>query len=93
VENPGNISSPESNPTINQGEYHMSSHDHLVWDSISEKWMPKDEKIARIIARKLGHNDDYGMDWERYILAARGIIDEVHLLVPGPAHHQPINPT
>lgn len=35
-----------------------------------------EEKIARVIARKLGHNDDTGMYWERYIEAARGIIAE-----------------
>ncbi len=38
--------------------------------------MPEVERIARIIARKLGHNDDTGMEWERYVLAARGILAE-----------------
>ena len=38
--------------------------------------MTEVERIARIIARKLGHNDDAGMEWERYVLAARGILDE-----------------
>ena len=38
--------------------------------------MPEVERIARIIARKLGHNDDAGMEWERYVVAARGILAE-----------------
>lgn len=38
--------------------------------------MKLEEKVARVIARKLGHNDDSGMYWERYIEAARGIISE-----------------
>ncbi len=38
--------------------------------------MKLEEKVARVIARKLGHNDDTGMYWERYIEAARGIIAE-----------------
>ena len=33
--------------------------------------MSDEEKIARIIARALGHNDDQGSYWERYVLAAR----------------------
>lgn len=41
--------------------------------------MSLEEQVARVIARKLGHNDDSGMHWERYILAARGIIEEFHL--------------
>jgi hypothetical protein len=36
------------------------------------------EHVARIIARKLGHNDHTGMHWERYVLAARGVVDEYH---------------
>ena len=38
--------------------------------------MTETERIARIIARKLGHNDDAGMEWERYVLAAKGVIAE-----------------
>lgn len=38
--------------------------------------MNLEEQIARVIARKLGHNDETGMYWEQYILAARGIIAE-----------------
>lgn len=37
------------------------------------------EAIARVIARKLGHNDDTGMYWERYALAADGIIEEFRI--------------
>lgn len=33
------------------------------------------ETIARIIARRLGHNDDTGMYWERYILPAQAIVE------------------
>lgn len=29
------------------------------------------EAVARAIARALGHNDDSGMHWERYVLPAR----------------------
>lgn len=36
------------------------------------------EHVARIIARKLGHNDHNGMEWERYVLAARGVVAEYH---------------
>jgi hypothetical protein len=38
----------------------------------------KEEQIARIIARALGHNDDQGSYWERYILAARLLIKELN---------------
>lgn len=38
--------------------------------------MKPEERIARIIARALGHNDDSGMHWERYALAARLILKE-----------------
>lgn len=41
------------------------------------------EHIARIIARKLGHNDDTGMYWERYVLAAEGILQECWVIIPG----------
>ncbi|EIM25697.1 hypothetical protein [Microvirga lotononidis] len=33
------------------------------------------EEIARIIARRLGHNDDTGMHWERYVLPAQAIVE------------------
>lgn len=36
---------------------------------------PNVERIARLIARRLGHNDDTGMNWERYVCAAE-LIDE-----------------
>ncbi len=42
--------------------------------------MKLEEKVARVIARKLGHNDDTGMYWERYIEAARGIIQEFKVI-------------
>ncbi len=38
--------------------------------------MTKEEYIARIIARALGHNDNEGMYWENYILAAILLIKE-----------------
>ncbi len=34
------------------------------------------ERIARLIARRLGHNDENGMYWERYVCAATAIDDE-----------------
>jgi hypothetical protein len=34
------------------------------------------ERIARMIARGLGHNDDDGMHWERYAAPARIIVCE-----------------
>ncbi len=34
------------------------------------------ERIARQISRGLGHNDDVGMDWERYIAPAVIILNE-----------------
>ena len=36
---------------------------------------PNIERIARLIARRLGHNDETGMHWERYVCAAE-LIDE-----------------
>jgi hypothetical protein len=62
----------------------VPDYQRSVWDSITQKWIPQDERIARIIARKLGHNDDLGIHWESYILAARGLIDELYIMVPGP---------
>jgi hypothetical protein len=38
--------------------------------------MPMEERIARMIARALGHNDDSGMMWERYLCASRLILRE-----------------
>ena len=37
---------------------------------------PDVERIARVMARKLGHNNHTGVGWEPYILAARGILNE-----------------
>lgn len=34
------------------------------------------ERIARQIARGLGHNDDAGMEWERYVAPAVIILNE-----------------
>lgn len=39
--------------------------------SMDERPEATEEGIARVIARALGHNDDNGMYWDRYILAAR----------------------
>ena len=41
--------------------------------------MNQEERLARIIARALGHNDDQGSYWERYVLAARLLIKEMNL--------------
>ena len=35
-----------------------------------------EEVVSRVIARALGHNDDSGMEWERYVLAARLLMKE-----------------
>jgi hypothetical protein len=42
--------------------------------------MSPEERIARIVARALGHNDDSGMYWERYILAARLLLKEARVV-------------
>lgn len=34
------------------------------------------EKVARMIARGLGHNDETGIHWERYVRAAEIIVRE-----------------
>lgn len=34
------------------------------------------ERIARLIARRLEHNDDAGMEWRRYVCAAELIHQE-----------------
>jgi hypothetical protein len=39
------------------------------------------ESIARQIARGLGHNDDSGMEWERYIAPAVIILNENPVLL------------
>lgn len=41
---------------------------------ISRPDMPAEERLARLISRGLGHNDSEGVDWERYVLAARMIL-------------------
>jgi hypothetical protein len=40
---------------------------------------PQVEEVSRVIARALGHNDDQGMEWERYVLAARKLLAEYRL--------------
>jgi len=47
--------------------------------------MEPEERLARTIARALGHNDDSGMYWERYVLAARLILKETRVVFPGKA--------
>ena len=47
--------------------------------------MNAEERLARIIARALGHNDDSGMHWEKYVLAARLILKETRVVFPGNA--------
>lgn len=44
--------------------------------------MTAEERIARIIARAEGHNDDGGMQWERYIGASRLILRECWVVFP-----------
>ena len=41
---------------------------------IERPHMPDCERAARIMARALGHNDENGMYWERYVLAAEALI-------------------
>jgi hypothetical protein len=41
---------------------------------MSRPHMPDCERAARIIARALEHNDENGMYWERYILAAEALV-------------------
>lgn len=41
---------------------------------LSRPDMPAEERLARMIARGLGHNDENGMHWEQYALAARCIL-------------------
>lgn len=38
--------------------------------------MSAEERLSRMMARALGHNDDGGMHWENYALAARLILRE-----------------
>lgn len=38
--------------------------------------MSDEERLSRMMARALGHNDDGGMHWDRYVLAARLILRE-----------------
>ena len=41
--------------------------------------MSDTQRIARMIARALGHNDDTGMHWERYVGAAELILRECQI--------------
>lgn len=41
------------------------------------------ERIARQTARGLGHNDDTGMEWERYIAPAVIVLNENPSLLRG----------
>lgn len=36
--------------------------------------MPAEERLARLIARGQGHNDENGMHWEQYVLGARMVL-------------------
>ena len=38
--------------------------------------MPDEERLSRMMARALGHNDHGGMYWDRYVLAARLVLRE-----------------
>lgn len=44
--------------------------------------MSAEERLARMISRGLGHNDDGGMDWEKYILPARLILKNCRVAFP-----------
>lgn len=46
--------------------------------------MKPEERIARIMARALGHNDETGMYWERYVLAARLLLKEARIVFVSP---------
>jgi hypothetical protein len=35
--------------------------------------MSGEERLARILARAEGHNDENGMFWERHVIAARAV--------------------
>lgn len=49
---------------------------------IARPGMPSEERIARMIARGLGHNDENGMHWEKYILGARCILKNCRVMFP-----------
>jgi hypothetical protein len=42
--------------------------------------MPAEERLARLIARGEGHNDDNGMLWERYLYTARLILRHARIV-------------
>lgn len=46
------------------------------WSRMTDTEQKHVERIARQIARGLGHNDDVGMEWERYIAPAVIILNE-----------------
>lgn len=41
---------------------------------IANPGMPAEERLSRMISRGLGHNDSEGMDWQKYVMAARLIL-------------------
>lgn len=42
--------------------------------------MTAEERLARLIARGEGHNDDSGMLWERYLYTARLILKHARIV-------------
>ncbi len=42
--------------------------------------MSAEERLARLIARGEGHNDDSGMLWERYLYTARLILRHARIV-------------
>jgi len=56
----------------------MIDHRYTHMTPIQQKHV---ERIARQIARGLGHNDDEGMDWEHYIAPAVIILNESPRLI------------
>jgi hypothetical protein len=51
---------------------------------LSNPAMTTEERIARMISRALGHNDESGMQWERYLCASRLILRECRVVFPKP---------
>lgn len=48
----------------------------------SNPGMVGEERIARMIARALGHNDDGGMEWRKYLCASQLILRECRVMFP-----------
>ena len=49
---------------------------------IARPGIPAEERLARMIARGMGHNDQEGMHWETYVMAARTILRNARVVFP-----------